>query len=116
MVVRLFAVSAEDLVTIVVAVVARTPVRSRTVVVLRSLLLLTVVVAEVTAGIGRFSVPIGTLSLRAELYSLDLRLVLLDRGDSFGGIPDLGLITGQLKCPGISSWSLLRHAGSQLPG
>ena len=116
MVVRLFAVSAEDLVTIVVAVVARTSVRSRTVVVLRSLLLLTVVAAEVTAGIGRFSAPIGTLSLRAELYSLDLRLVFFDRGDSFGGIPDLGLITGQFKCPGISSWFLLRHDGSQILG
>ena len=116
MVILLLAVDTDDFV--VVAVVARTPVRSRVAVVRRSrlLLLLAVVGAIVTAGIIRFSVPILPLSLRAKLYSLDLRLVFFDCGDSLCRIPDLGLVTGKFKCPGKSGWFLLRHNGSQILG
>ena len=109
-VVRLFAISAEDLVAIVVAVVARTPV----VVVLRVVvrahwlwLLALVARVGVTVVVG-FAVPVGALSLRPELDCVNARFIFFNGRNRFVRIRNLDLISSNFECLSERGGLLLR--------
>ena len=80
MVIRLFAVSAEYFVAVVVAVVARTPVVGvlGVVVLARRLWLLTLVAIVVVRIVVGFAIPVGALILRTELYGLNVILLFFN--------------------------------------
>ena len=109
-VVRLFAISAEDLVAIVVAVVARTPVGVVLCVVVRAhwMWLLTLIARVGVAVVVGFEVPVVALSLRPELDCVNVRFIFFNGRNRFVRIRNLDLISSNFECLSERGGLLLR--------